>query len=53
MRGDKTRFWEEVWMGDRCIEDLFPRLFYLSEQRGTNIENFGVCVDGLWEWRFV
>lgn len=29
-RGDRSKFWEEVWMGDRCLKELFPRLYSIS-----------------------
>lgn len=53
-RGDRTRFWEDVWVGDKCFKDIFPHLYSLSEQRGLNIEDLGEWwSNGVWDWRFV
>lgn len=29
-RGDKTRFWKDVWVGEKSLKKIFPRLFYIS-----------------------
>lgn len=38
-------------MGDLSLKDLFPRLFYISEQRFLNIDQLGVWEQGLWVWK--
>ncbi|KAL4344080.1 hypothetical protein AHAS_Ahas11G0142600 [Arachis hypogaea] len=35
--GRGTRFWEDVWVRGGILKDLFPRLFSVSNQRGSVI----------------
>lgn len=50
-RGDKTELWEDLWMGYKSFKELFPRLYYISEQRSINIVGVGnwsmVCGSGI------
>lgn len=41
--GQKTRFWEEVWIGETPLKLEFPRLFTLSKDRGCLVAN---CWEG-------
>lgn len=49
---DSTRLLVDKWVGVQSLKDLFPRLFYISEQKNQNIDQFGVWVGGSWEWKF-
>ncbi|XP_015961036.1 uncharacterized protein LOC107485010 [Arachis duranensis] len=50
--GRGTRFWEDVWLRGGSLKDMFPRLFSVSNQRGSVIGDCGFW-DGLeWRWNF-
>nr|XP_029148271.1 uncharacterized protein LOC112742312 [Arachis hypogaea] len=50
--GRGTRFWEDVWLRGGSLKDLFPRLFSVSNQRGSVIGDCGFW-DGIeWRWNF-
>jgi len=40
--GDKVKFWEEVWVGSSDLKSLFPRLFFLSLNKGQTVGEVGV-----------
>lgn len=39
--GDKTRFWEDIWVGTISLKMLFSRLFLISEQKTKCIAECG------------
>lgn len=39
--GDKTNFWEDVWVGEKCFKELLPRLFNIFSQRNMYINKLG------------
>lgn len=41
--GNNISFWNDCWVGDKLLRELFPRLYHLS----TNIEG-KVCEKGFW-----
>ena len=49
-RGDKVRFWEDVWAGNSNLKTLYPRLFSLSLNQGQKVEEVGVWDDLVWRW---
>ncbi|XP_016177792.1 uncharacterized protein LOC107620087 [Arachis ipaensis] len=50
--GRRTRFWEDIWLRGGLLKDMFPRLFSVSNQRGSVIGDCGFW-DGLeWRWNF-
>lgn len=49
-RGNKIRFWEEVWLGNLSLRETFPRLFSMSEDRGKVIGNLGEWRGEILEW---
>ncbi|XP_057740067.1 uncharacterized protein LOC130957211 [Arachis stenosperma] len=50
--GRCTRFWEDVWIMGGSLKNRFPRLFSVSNQRGSVIGDCGFW-DGLtWIWNF-
>ncbi|XP_016164945.1 uncharacterized protein LOC107607510 [Arachis ipaensis] len=50
--GRGTRFWEDVWLHGGPLKDTFPRLFLVSNQKGSVIGDCGFW-DGLeWRWNF-
>jgi len=40
-RGDKARFWEDVWVGNANLKSLFPRLYSISMNQGQKVEEVG------------
>lgn len=52
-RGDKTSFWEDIWVGEKSLKDLFPWMFYLSEQKSCLIESIRVWSRLRWEWNLI
>lgn len=43
--GKNTRFWQEVWFGDRSLKEAFPRMFSLASEKHSLISDLG-CWDG-------
>ena len=41
-RADRTRLWEDLWLGVRYLKDKFPRLYLLSEQKNMVTEEYGI-----------
>ena len=50
-RGDKVRFWEDVWIGDTSLRSLFPRLYSLSANKEQTVEEVGMWEGLDWKWR--
>jgi len=53
--GGTTYFWLDTWVGGTPLGIQFPRLFYLSENKGATVREmarrgWGVG-GGAWEWR--
>nr|GFA02051.1 hypothetical protein [Tanacetum cinerariifolium] len=42
----RTRFWEEVWIGDQNLSNLFPRIFALENDKSSRLTSFLVA---LWQ----
>jgi len=50
-RGDKVRFWEDVWIGDTSLKSLFQRLYSLSVNQEHKIEDVGAWEGSEWKWK--
>ncbi|XP_068466293.1 uncharacterized protein [Phaseolus vulgaris] len=50
-RGDKVRFWEDVWIGDTSLKFLLQRLYSLSVNQEYKVEDVGVWEGSEWKWR--
>ena len=50
-RGDKVRFWEDVWIGNSSLKSLLYRLFSLSVNQEQKIEDVGEWEGTDWRWR--
>ena len=48
--GARTRFWEDPWLQEGVIRELFPQLFDLSSQQNTAIDRMGWFEGQLWNW---
>ena len=51
--GEKTRFWEDVWLAELPLAEKFPRLYSISTQQQTHIADFGVWDDLSWSWNII
>lgn len=40
-RGEKTDFWEDVWVGENSFKELFPCLFQISSQKKYAYKSVG------------
>lgn len=49
-KGDGTFFWGDLWVGERCLKDLFPRLYRLSCHKESRVSEMGSWVEGVWKW---
>ncbi|XP_052114148.1 uncharacterized protein LOC127745457 [Arachis duranensis] len=50
--GRSTRFWEDTWLQVGKLKNSFPRLFLISNQKGSVIGDYGFW-DGIeWVWHF-
>lgn len=50
--GDGTFFWSDIWVGERSLKEVFPRLFRLSCQQEARVYDMGVWIEGSWNWEF-
>ncbi|KAK2400342.1 hypothetical protein QL285_050052 [Trifolium repens] len=48
--GLSTRFWRDIWVGNRPLKDVFPRLFSVSVSKELSVAEAWVRVEGLWCW---
>ncbi|MCH82386.1 LINE-1 reverse transcriptase like, partial [Trifolium medium] len=51
--GDSTTFWNEVWIGDQSLRHRFPRLFGISMQQQSMIQDVGRMSEGRWQWELL
>ena len=49
-RGDRARFWEDVWIENTNLKMLFPRLHSLLHNQGQRVEEVGVWEGSIWRW---
>ncbi|GKV32405.1 hypothetical protein SLEP1_g41015 [Rubroshorea leprosula] len=48
--GSRVAFWDDRWVGDRPLKDLFPRLYALSLTKGGLLKDMGFWSEGTWVW---
>jgi len=48
--GEKTNFWEDPWMQEGIIQNLFPDLYNVSRQQHTVIARMGWFEGQEWRW---
>ncbi|GLT50099.1 hypothetical protein SLA2020_236090 [Shorea laevis] len=48
--GSRVVFWEDKWVGDKSLKDLFPRLFPLSTTKEVLLEDMGFWSTDHWVW---
>ncbi|XP_071728610.1 uncharacterized protein [Rutidosis leptorrhynchoides] len=37
--GRDVLFWEDLWVGDQCLKDKFPRLYHLEEVKDAKVSD--------------
>ncbi|QHN94447.1 uncharacterized protein DS421_17g601310 [Arachis hypogaea] len=50
--GRSTRFWEDTWLQVGKLKDSFPRLFLISNKKGSVIGDCGFWNGLEWVWHF-
>jgi hypothetical protein len=50
--GKGTLFWSEIWVANQPLQERFPRIFGISNQKSSTIFTMGGWVDEVWEWNF-
>ena len=45
-------FWEDNWVGNGALKEVFPRLFSLSLSKESKVAEFGAWNNGQWAWTF-
>ena len=48
--GKSTCFWEDTWIGDKSLRVQFSRLYSMSLQQRTTIDECGIRDGALWLW---
>jgi hypothetical protein len=48
--GAKTLFWRDIWVGDRPLKDVFPRLFSVSTSKDLLVSEAVAWEEGRWRW---
>ncbi|GKV26106.1 hypothetical protein SLEP1_g35459 [Rubroshorea leprosula] len=48
--GKEVSFWWDEWCGERCLANMFPRLYLLSTDKEKNCYEMGKELNGTWEW---
>jgi len=48
--GDSVHFWEDPWINNNNLKELYPRLFSLSLNQGMMVGEAGFWDDYGWHW---
>ena len=46
--GDKVKFWEDAWAGSTPLINMYPRLFFVSLDKGMMVAEVGEWEDFVW-----
>ena len=46
-------FREDIWVGNVALKGKYPRLFSLSINKESLLEDCGNWVNGVWKWNLV
>lgn len=49
-RGDKSKFWSDIWIGNSSLGDQFPAIAKLSGSNEYTISDWYDISDGVIEW---
>ena len=48
--GDLVRFWEDPWVNNKSLKELYPRLFSISLNQGMKVGETGFWDSHGWHW---
>ncbi|GKV40806.1 hypothetical protein SLEP1_g48407 [Rubroshorea leprosula] len=48
--GSRVAFWDDKWVGDKPLKDLFPRLYALSLTKEGLLKDMDFWSEGTWVW---
>ncbi|GLT44088.1 hypothetical protein SLA2020_180050 [Shorea laevis] len=48
--GCRVGFWRDIWVGDKSLRDLFPRLFQLAISKEGSVKEYGTWEGECWKW---
>ncbi|GKV16128.1 hypothetical protein SLEP1_g26814 [Rubroshorea leprosula] len=48
--GKRVGFWRTIWVGDKSLRDLFPRLYELAVKKEGLVSEMGDWEDDRWRW---
>ena len=48
--GERIKFWEDPWLEEGLLKDLFPQLYAISSQQNTKIASMGWYEGQKWTW---
>ncbi|GLU05147.1 hypothetical protein SLE2022_222630 [Rubroshorea leprosula] len=48
--GSCVKFWSDIWVGDKSLKNLFPRLFAMSTNREGLLQDMGLWGTDGWVW---
>ena len=51
--GSFIDFWEDPWVKDGSLKNLYPRIFALAQQKTGSINKFGEWIGGSWVWNIL
>ncbi|GKV32708.1 hypothetical protein SLEP1_g41295 [Rubroshorea leprosula] len=48
--GKRVGFWREIWVGDKSLRDLCPRLYELAVKKEGLVSEIGEWEEDRWQW---
>ncbi|GAU42409.1 hypothetical protein TSUD_324640 [Trifolium subterraneum] len=51
--GNLTKFWSDIWIGNQSLQQRFPRIYSVSNQKGNTIASMGRWDGNEWRWEFI
>ncbi|GKV49628.1 hypothetical protein SLEP1_g56369 [Rubroshorea leprosula] len=51
--GYRVGFWRSVWVGEKSLRELCPRMFELAVNKEGLVSEMGVWEEGSWRWNII
>lgn len=51
-KGDRSLLWENLWVGDRLLKDIYPRLCRIALDHLAKVQDCYVVEGGETRWEF-
>lgn len=49
-KGDKIRFWQDIWCGQMSLQNQFPHIYAIAKDKTTLLENaYGASTPLVWD----